>query len=345
MARHARVRVAGGMYHVYARGDHRGVLFCHDKDAKHFLGLLREAKDCYRLRVYAYCLMPNHYHLLIGTPAGNISQCMKWINGSYGIWYNRKHDRVGHVFGERFKARLIEDGGWLLEASVYVHMNCVATEELGLGKRVRAGQRGGLSPAPSPEEIRLRLKELREFRRSSYRGYAGYEKLPEWLESAVLLRRAGKGAGDESESYRALVEDRIRQGVRDAGVMPLKWGLILGGERFARKVRKRLKFGREISGRRELGKRLVFEEAVRIVERFKKEKWERFRDKRGDTGRDLVLWACRKYGGMGLRELGEKAGGIDYSAVAVSVLRLQRRAEKDRKLRKVMAYVADKCQM
>ena len=344
MARHARVRVAGGMYHVCARGDHRGLLFCHEGDVKQFLGLLEEAKDRYRLRLYAYCLMPNHYHLLVGTPAGNISQCMKWLNGSYGIWFNKRHDRTGHVFGERFKAILIEDGGWLLEASVYVHMNCVATEDLGLGKTERAAQRSGVSRPPTPEAIELRLKRLREFRHSSYRGYAGYEKVLEWLASDVLLRRVGKADEDASSRYRAMVEDRIRQGVNEPAGLNLKWGLVLGGERFARKVRKQLKIGRETRGKRELKRWIGFEEVVRVVERFKHVAWDAFRDKRGDTGRDLVLWACRKYGGMSLREVGVKTGGIDYSAVAVAVLRLERRALKDRTLRKTMAYVADECQ-
>jgi REP element-mobilizing transposase RayT len=344
MARHVRVRVAGGMYHVCSRGDHRGLLFCHDEDVEHFLGLLREAVERYRMRVYAYCFMPNHYHLLVGTPAGNISQVMKWLNGSYGIWFNKRHDITGHVFGERFKAVLIENAGWLLEARVYVHMNCVATEELGLGKAERSAQRSGLSVPPIPEEVEARLKKLRDFRRSSYRGYAGYERIPEWLTSDVLLKRVGEGEEDQSSGYRAMVEDRIRQGVNDSSGLNLKWGLVLGGERFARKVRKRLKPGREIRGKKEFGKWISFEEIVRIVERLKDEKWEAFRDKRGDTGRDLALWACRKYGGMSLREAGVKAGGMDYSAVAVSVLRFERRAENDRKLRKIMSYVAEKCQ-
>ena len=70
-----------------------------------------------------------------------------------------------------------------------------------------------------------------------------------------------------------------------------------------------------------------------------------FRDKRGDEGRDLVLWACRRFSGMTLREIGECAGGLDYSAVAVSVIRLVRRAKSDRKLRKLMKSMGEKCQM
>ena len=248
------------------------------------------------------------------------------------------------MFGERFHAVLIENGAWLLEASVYVHMNCVATEELGLGKRERKAQRRGLAMAPSKGDVAGRLKVLREFRWSSYRGYAGYERIPAWLDSGVLLRRTAKEGADASAGYRQMVENRIRHGVEEGALASAKWGLVLGGERFARKVRARLKIGRETGGRRELGRRIDFDGIVRIVERLKKAKWTAFRDKRGDSGRDLVLWAARRYGGMRLQELGQRAGGMDYSAVAVSVLRLLKRSRKDRALRRLMTQVADQCQ-
>jgi len=344
MARHVRIRVSGGMYHVFTRGHNREMIFCHERDAEHFLELVQAMRGMFGMRVYAYCLMPNHYHLLLGTPQGNISEGMKWLNGSYGIWFNKKHDRCGHLFGERFHAVLIENGAWLLEASVYVHMNCVATEALGLGKRERKAQRQGLAIPPSQEAVDGRLKVLREFRRSSYRGYAGYEKMPEWLDSGGLLGRAAKDGADASAGYRQIVENRIRQGAEEGSMEKAKWGLVLGGERFARKVRGRLKIGRETSGRRELGRRIDFDGIVRIVERLKKAKWDAFRDKRGDCGRDLVLWAARRFGGMPLKELGQRAGGMDYSAVAVSVLRLLKRSQKDHALRRLMKYVAKQCQ-
>jgi len=129
------------------------------------------------------------------------------------------------------------------------------------------------------------------------------------------------------------VEERIRQGVEESAISKVKWGLVLGGERFARKVRGRLKIGRETGGRRELGRRIDGDGIVRIVERLKKAKWDAFRDKRGDSGRDLVLWAARRYGGLPLKELGKRAGGMDYSAVAVSVRRFLERSQKDRALR------------
>jgi len=119
MARAVRIRVAGGWYHVFSRGHNREAIFGGDRDYRHFLELLGELQAVWRVPVHAYGLMSNHYHLLIRTPAGNISAAIQWLNGSYGMWFNRRHGRTGHLFGERFGAVLVENGAWVLEASLY----------------------------------------------------------------------------------------------------------------------------------------------------------------------------------------------------------------------------------
>ena len=294
MARHVRIRVCGGWYHVFNRGHNREPIFSDRGDHAHFLELLETMRERFRVRVYAYCLMPNHYHLLIGTPEGNVSRAIQWLNGSYGIWYNRKHNRTGHLFGERFKAILVEDSAWGLEASVYIHMNPVATEAVGLGKRRKTAERRGLVAAPTREEREQRLKALREHEWSSYAAYAGYRMGPTWLDSSVLLRRAGK---EREKSYRTLVEERIRQGAEEVLGAKVRWGLVLGAERFAKKVRGRIQVNREHEGQEALNRRRSWEEIVKMVERIKGEKWVDFRDRYGDWGRDLVLWAghgCRR---------------------------------------------------
>ena len=333
------------MYHVFTRGHDRGLLYRDDGDREHFVELLQTMRERFRVRVYAYCLMPNHYHLLVGTPEGNISRAVQWLNGSYGIWYNRKHRRSGHLFGERFKAVLIENGSWLLEASVYVHLNCVATEEEGLGKQERAAQRQGIARAPTEAEVERRLKGLRSYPWSTYRGYAGYGKMANWIDSGALWQRVRQVGKEATHSYRKEVEDRIRQGVAEGMGAKVRWGLVLGGERFARKVRRHLKVHRESRGREDLSRWMRFDEIVKVVERIRKEKWAEFRDRHGDNGRDLILWAGRRFGGMTLKELGDCAGRMDYSAVAVAILRLVARSKRDRALRRLMAKVAAKCQM
>ena len=342
MARPVRIRVSGGWYHVFSRGHNRDRIFSGDGDYAHFVSLVGVLRERFGVRVHAYCLMPNHYHLLVSTPEGNISQAMQWLNGSYGIWYNRKHRRTGHLFGERFKAVLVEDSAWGLEVSVYIHMNPVATETLGLGKHERAGQRRGLAQPPTKEQVERRLKVLREHEWSSYAAYGGYRKSPDWMARGELLRRAGEHG---ERSYRELIEGRVLQGQEESLGAKVRWGLVLGGARFARKVRGRIRVNREHEEQEALSHRRSWAEIVASVERIKREDWEAFRDRYGDWGRDLALWAGRRYGGLSLRELGERAGGMDYTAVAMAIRRLARRARQVRALRLATKRLTAECAM
>lgn len=340
MARPVRIRVAGGLYHVCARGQDRQALFTDRRDYAHFLELLEEMHERFRVRVYAYCLMRNHHHLLVKTPEGNISRAIQWVNGSYGIWHNRRHARSGHLFGERFKAVLVENEAWGLEVSFYVHLNPVMTEDLRLGKQSRKAQARGWAGPPKKEDVQRQLEVLRRHAWSSYQAYAGYGARPEWLDSGILLRRAGG-----TEKYRRAVEDRIRQGTEEGFRSRVRWGLVLGGERFARKVRGKVQLCRESAGQKELARRRSFGEIVKIVERLKGEPWLVFRDRYGDWGRDAVLWACRKYGGMTLKELGMAAGGMDYVAVAAAVRRITDRSRSEARVRSVLKRVERQCIM
>jgi REP element-mobilizing transposase RayT len=337
--------VAGGWYHVFSRGHNRERIFSDRVDYDHFLELLSEMRERYRVRVYAYSLMGNHYHILIKTPEGNISRAIQWLNGSYGVWHAKRHERSGHLFGGRFKAILVEGSAWGLEVSVYIHMNCVATMAMELGKTEREAQKAGLAKHPTSEQVERRLGKLREFKWSSYRAYAGYEKASAWLDIDGIRSRAGGEAAEEQEKrYVELVEDRIRQGVAEPLMSSVKWGVVLGGERFARKVRGKIRIFRESGGRRELTERREFADIVKMVERIKGKVWREFKDSHGDWGRDLALWAGRRYCGMTLSELGDKAGDVDYTAIAMALKRLEERAKKDKSLRSALKAVRTECE-
>lgn len=285
MSRPLRLAVAGGWYHVMARGHGRGRIYLGDRDYRHFLALVGKMAEAHRVEVHAYVLMPNHYHLLIRTPEANVSRAIQWLNQSYGVWWNRRHAGSGQVFGGRFKSVLVEGGAWVLALSLYLHFNPVAVKGLGLGKRDKKAEALGLKP-PTQAVVKARLDSLRSYRWSSYRGYAGYEHAAVWLKTEEILRRVKGGR----EGYRRLVEDRMRQGQAEDGVWSkLRWGVVLGSERFADEMRNRLKAGRESPGRRELNTRASWEAVVAAVEGLKQERWEHFADRHGDWGRDLAL--------------------------------------------------------
>lgn len=138
MARPLRIEMAGGRYHVTARGNERRDIFKGDRDREHFLSLLAELPERFGTGLHAYILMPNHFHLLLETPEANLSRTGQWLNVSYSVWFNRRHRRSGHLFQGRFGAALIEDEAGIQEVARYLHLNPVRVKALELSKRSRA---------------------------------------------------------------------------------------------------------------------------------------------------------------------------------------------------------------
>ena len=319
MARPLRINVVGGWYHVTSRGQRRERIYYDHRDRVEFLGRVGEMTKRYGVEVHAYVLMANHYHLLMRTPKGNASQAMQWLQNGYAMWWNRRHGQVGHVFEGRFKGILVEGGGCVLGLSLYLHYNPVAVKNLGWGKREKKREVLG-AKVPSAEVVQARLETIRKYRWSSYRAYAGYEKPPSWLHTREVLARV-KGGGEE---YRRRAEERLMRGQEEDIWSKLKWGVVLGSERFARGMREKAKVLRETRGRRRLRREVEWKEVVRAVETVKNESWKAFVDRHGDWGRDLALWVARRRAGMMLRELGQEAGGLDYSAVSEAIRHFER---------------------
>ena len=323
MARPLRIDVPDGWYHITARGQRRERIYYDARDRKEFLARVEEMTKRFLVEVHAYVLMPNHYHLLIRSPKANTSPAMQWLNNGYGMWWNRRHGQVGHVFQGRFKSILVEGGATLLTVSQYLHFNPVAVKGLGWGKREKAAEDLGWQ-MPSPEVVRKRLETLRSYRWSSYRAYAGYDPAPAWLSRCDILSRVEGG----SEGYRRRTEERLRQGETEDIWARLKWSAVLGSERFAASMRAKAVVLRETQGRKDLRREVKWEQVIKAVETVKGERWDQFVDRHGDWGRDLVLWIARRRGGMTLRELGEKAGGMDYSAVSEAIRQFDRKHRK-----------------
>lgn len=319
MARPLRIQIAGGWYHITSRGQRRQRIYCDRRDREEFLARLAEASRRYRVEVHAYVLMPNHYHLILRTPKANASAAMQWLNNGYGMWWNRRHGQVGHVFQGRFKSILVEEGAWLLSLSLYLHFNPVAVRELGLGKSAKKAEALGLMQA-TPERIQARLDTLRTFRWSSYPAYAGYGTSPEWLTTAAILARVDGGPA----GYRRMAETRLRQGEAESVWSKLKWNVVLGSTVFAERMRQRAEVVRETTGRRALRGEVTWEKVVAALETVRGERWDVFAGRYGDWGRDLALWLARRHAGMTLKDLGAKAGGMDYSAVSEAVRRFER---------------------
>jgi putative transposase len=155
MARKLRVEYEGAIYHVTVRANGKGDLFADDRDRRYLLERMAAAVETYRVRLYQFCLMSNHFHLVVETPGGNLGQFMQGVLTGYGVYYNRRHGSHGHVTQGRYGARVVEGNEYLLKLSRYVHLNPV--------KLVRERSKS----------LAERVEGLRKYAWSSYPSYAG----------------------------------------------------------------------------------------------------------------------------------------------------------------------------
>lgn len=174
MARPLRLEYAGAIYHVFSRGNRREPVYLDDQDFAGFVDLLGEVCARFNWVVHAYCLMTNHYHLLVETPDANLSRGMRQLNGEHTQRFNRRHRRVGHVFQGRYKAILVQRGEYLLELTRYVVLNPVKARMVG---------------------------EAGEWAWSSFNSQTGREPVPDWLDVEWLLGQFGARRRDAVRRY------------------------------------------------------------------------------------------------------------------------------------------------
>ncbi|MFV2032115.1 MAG: transposase [Gammaproteobacteria bacterium] len=202
MARPLRLEFPGALYHITSRGDRREPIYEDDQDRLQWLDILSKACERYNWRVHAYCLMDNHYHVLLETADGNLSKGMRHLNGVYTQYFNRQHNRVGHVFQGRFKAILVEKEAYLLELSRYIVLN--------------------------PIRARM-INDMEKWEWSSYRATIGKAQIPAWLETDWLLGHFGRRRKRARERY----IDFVRQGIGLPSIWEnLRKQIFLGGEAF-----------------------------------------------------------------------------------------------------------------
>jgi hypothetical protein len=274
--------------------------------------------------------MENHYHLLIETPEPNLARGMQWLNVSYSVWFNVRHERSGHLFQGRYKAIIVDPVGWGLELSRYIHLNPVRIKAHGLGKTERQQDRVGFGEKPDPKRLKERTAKLRSYPWSSYRAFLGLANRPQWLICDRIFDLGGSHKKQNvKEIYREYVESALRQGIPESPWEKLTAQTVLGGAEFVREMINGLQGNnREQPAWRKLQERPEILQIIAVVEKVKGQRWIEFRDRHGDWGRDLVLYLGRKMGEMTLRELGQACGGMDYMSVSVAIKRFERRLKK-----------------
>ena len=204
MSRPLRIEYTGAWYHIMNRGCRRDNVFEGKEDCEIFVALLKEAAELRDVRISAYCLMGNHYHILAQTPRGNLSRFMRHLNGVYTQRYNRLHGYDGRLFRGRFKSILVEEESYLLELVRYIHRN-----------PLRAGM----------------VETLDEYAWSSHHGYLSLAKNWKWLHKDFILSMPASDQKKRRQAYLRFMAKDDSEELLDLFEQK-KWPSLLGSENF-----------------------------------------------------------------------------------------------------------------
>jgi putative transposase len=290
MGRPLRIVISGMAYHVMARGNERKNIFRQDGDYKKFLSIINDAADKYSFKLYAYTLMSNHYHILIKIEQPNLSAAMQYINTRYGIFFNWKHKRIGHLFQSRFNCVIVEHGPDLLEVMRYIHLN-----------PLRAGM----------------VEKLDEYTWTSHNQYRGTdEKGP--AEPWHLLKKLSTERREAIKKYEAFMsEGEIKD--KDGDVMAYFGKQAIGSDDFVRDIKLMFKekdLSKEINNRVQLKKIYPAERVIAVVCKYYKiSKEEMLKKGRWNNRKPVVAYLLSQYSGLKNTEIAELMGGLHPSGI------------------------------
>lgn len=288
MPRPNRIEYPHAFYHIMNRGGGRKDIFHNDKYYSLFLNILSDAHKKFDAIIHAYCLMGNHYHLILETPRGNLSRIMRHINGVYTQKYNRLHKTDGPLFCGRFKAVLVDKDSYLLELNRYVHRNPLATKN-------------------------KLVKNLQDYKWSSYNSYINMASRPVWLDCKTSLQMLGK------IKFRTFIAENNNKFI-DKFYSKKDSSAVIGDEDFKNKIYQKIKNeDRKEKLKKDLQKYLspsqiidavamVFDIKISVITRPKN------RGTKKNFPRILAIYLCRKYCKENLANLAKIFGFTNIKA-------------------------------
>ncbi|MEW6214159.1 MAG: transposase [Nitrospirota bacterium] len=313
MARPLRVQYEEAIYHVLSRGNKGEYIFSEDKDKEYLLEILKKGVEKYGIELYTYCIMGNHYHLLLSIPCGELTKFMHFIGSSYGSYLRRQRGWIGHIFAGRYKSLCVEKEGYLLELSRYIHLN----------------------------PVRANIVKLpQEYQWSSYRYYIGKGKCPEWLNIGWLLEEYGKTLNASQRKYMEFVET----GIENPPKYPAEnivGQAILGSNEFIKKVLKDIRGDRSFG---EVTAKRIFSEKINLGELYKRVcayyqlgdlKKEEKVGAEVKRSREMFIYLSKKYTSALNREISEKIGRLTTSGITRKYKRILSKIEGNKKLQKM----------
>lgn len=322
MSRPLRIEYPGAWYHVMNRGRRSEKIFHDRHDYQVFVDLLKESAEIWNVRIAAYVLMPNHYHILVNTPDANISRCMRHINGVYTQRFNRKHRCDGQLFRGRYKSILVGGDSYLLQLVRYIHRN-----------PIKAGIVGNLDDYPW----------------SSHQGYVSVAEKWQWLHKEFILQLITKKVKDRVREYRKFVaiksdgEIAVALEVEDDGA---KWPSVMGPETFIDWVKGKyyntIKVDQEIPQAKDLAPEtdLIINSVCKFYDISMD---ELYRSRRGQFNepRNVAIFLIRKLRRENLSEIGRRFQMEKYSSVSSIIERMKKLMLVDWNLNERVDRIAD----
>jgi putative transposase len=305
MARPLRIEYPDAFYHVMNRGSSRHDIFLEDKGRQSFLDLLADITRLWKIEIYAYCLMDNHYHLLLSTPTAGLSRAMRHLDGIYTQKFNRVHHRDGPLFRGRYKAILIDAEEYFLSVVRYIHQNPLAA---------------GVVP------------DIDRYRWSSHWGYINKKQCPNWLNTGSVMSRFG-GLREYRTFMQSAIEEEIEEFYKGPYQKP-----VLGSKAFIGRVKEKLGERARVEEEKPQSRQVFGVELEEIVGATAREYGKRVDElkqrKRGEENeaRMVAIYLSRQLGGHRHNEIGKLLGLEKTSSVSSAYLRMKARVAEERQL-------------
>jgi putative transposase len=310
MARPLRIQYPDAWYHVMNRGRRGEPVFTVDDDYVSFIAILMESRELWNVNIAAYCLMPNHYHLLVQTPEANLSRCMRHVNGIYTQRFNKKHNEDGPLFRGRYKAILVDADSYLLELMRYIHRNPVRT---------------GMTTT------------VDDYAWSSHRGYLSDAPIYGWLFKDFVLSLFSHNKNESKRDYRRFMSHDAQEELTNIFVQK-KIPPVLGSTNFIKWLKSEhaeKKINEEIPDTRMFIPEI---DTIRktICKAYGVAEDSLLRSKRGMTNepRNVAIYITRYLRGDRLVIIGRDYGMAKYSSVSSAIERTKKQMAGDREFKR-----------
>ncbi|MFH1245352.1 MAG: transposase [Candidatus Omnitrophota bacterium] len=307
MARPLRIEYPGAFYHIIQRGSVKEDIFISEQDRLRFYDYLSTMHTRYKVRIHTYCLMNNHYHLIMETEEANLTKAVHYLNTSYTVYFNVKNKRSGHLFQGRYKAILVEADEYLHQLSRYIHLN-----------PVRAGA----------------AKEPEDYPYSSYKYFISTNMVLDWLDTGFILSLFNSNVNKAKTLYKEFVLDGIGK-EKDSITKNTHYGLLLGGAGFIEDIKARF-----ISGKQDKEVPVLTEVMKQLKpEKIKSAVIKEIEDAK--LARRIAIYLIRKHTALRLTEIAALFGNISDAGVSALYHRETEKRIIDKELNKKILRVEE----